>query len=138
MVLKVRIAIDVQGFQSESRCRGIGRYSLSIVRALLNVNQGCEITLVVNGMLSESVQEIRDEFSQCVGVENIRVWYFVPPIRRIDPSNRLRNRLAGQFYEEFVLNLEIDALIVTSFFEYGIKMSTYKVSFWKKIATSKK
>ena len=59
----MRIAIDIQGMQTESRFRGIGRYIGSLLDAFSIVNKEHEVFLVVNASFPESVMELRDRFS---------------------------------------------------------------------------
>ena len=48
----MRIAIDLQGLQSDgSRSRGIGRYTLSLIKSLLSNFPEHEYILVANGEL---------------------------------------------------------------------------------------
>jgi hypothetical protein len=46
----MRIVIDMQGAQTESRFRGIGRYSLSLALAIARQRAHHDIMLVLNGM----------------------------------------------------------------------------------------
>ena len=50
----MRIVIDLQGAQNESRYRGIGRYSLSLAQALARNRGHHEICLALNGAFSRS------------------------------------------------------------------------------------
>ena len=47
----MRIVIDMQGAQTDSRKRGIGRYTLGLAKALLRNRGEHEILLVLNGLL---------------------------------------------------------------------------------------
>ena len=50
----MRIAIDIQGIQSEgSRTRGIGRYAIEIVRNLIKYFPDDDYVLVANGALKD-------------------------------------------------------------------------------------
>ena len=50
----MRIAIDLQGIQSEgSRARGIGRYSLEIIKYIIKDFKEHHIILVANAALSD-------------------------------------------------------------------------------------
>mgnify|MGYP001257491915 CR=1 FL=1 len=67
----MRIVIDLQGAQTESRFRGIGRYSLSFVRALLSQRSQHDFWVVLNGRFGESIGEI-EEALNCL-LESISV-----------------------------------------------------------------
>ena len=45
----MRIVIDLQGAQTESRLRGIGRYSLSLTKGIVRNRGEHEIVLVYSG-----------------------------------------------------------------------------------------
>ena len=51
----MRIVIDMQGAQSESRFRGIWRYSTAFARALVKNAGENEIWLALNGLFPETV-----------------------------------------------------------------------------------
>ena len=50
----MRIVIDLQGAQTESRFRGIGRYSIAIARGIIRNNSRHEIFIALSAMLDES------------------------------------------------------------------------------------
>ena len=54
----MRIVIDLQGAQSESRFRGIGRYSLSLTQAILRHGVGHEIIIALNGMFPDTIEAV--------------------------------------------------------------------------------
>ena len=58
----MRIVIDLQGAQSDSRFRGIGRYTISFTKALIEQAPEHEFFLVLNGAFGESIDAIRDGF----------------------------------------------------------------------------
>ena len=71
-VMALRIAVDMQGAQSESRFRGIGRYAMAFAAALARNAGSHEIWLVLNGAFPESVANIRRTFDSLVPAERIR------------------------------------------------------------------
>ena len=113
----MRIAIDMQGAQTESRFRGIGRYSLSLAQAIVRNCGEHEIILVLNGLFTETIEPIRAMFDGMLAQENIRVWYAPGPIREADPSNRIRREVAERIREAFLTSLQPDIVLVTSLFE---------------------
>jgi glycosyltransferase involved in cell wall biosynthesis len=71
----MRIVIDLQGAQSNaSRNRGVGRYSLNLVRALLRSGSGHEYVLALNGALADSVDDVRAALEPYLGSNRIVVW----------------------------------------------------------------
>ena len=59
----MRIVIDMQGAQTESRFRGIGRYSLALALAMARNAGGHEIWLALNAAFPESISDIRRVFA---------------------------------------------------------------------------
>lgn len=113
----MKIAIDIQGIQSQSRTRGIGRYTLSLVKAILANHGSHEIVLVLNGYFVEAVRQIRDDFRSIIPENDIKIWY---------PSNDIsfnqggieKKRLAAEVTREFfLLEINPDVILVCSLFE---------------------
>ena len=70
----MRIVIDMQGAQTESRFRGIGRYTMSFTQALVRNRGEHEIILALNGLFPDTIEPIRAVFDGMLPQENIRVW----------------------------------------------------------------
>ena len=51
----MRIVIDMQGAQTVSRFRGIGRYTLNFAKSLVHNRGRHEIYLAVNGLFKETM-----------------------------------------------------------------------------------
>jgi hypothetical protein len=94
------IVIDMQGAQTESRFRGIGRYSLSLALAIARQSGAHEIILALNGLFSETIQPIREAFYGVLPQNNILVWDGVGPTRETNPDNRLRREASERLREE--------------------------------------
>ena len=72
----MRILIDMQGAQSESRFRGIGRYTLALVDALLEASgPEHEILFLLNGNFREATLELRKKYADLIKANNFIVWY---------------------------------------------------------------
>ena len=76
----MRIVIDLQGAQTESRFRGIGRYSLSFVRALLNQRSRHDFWVVLNGRFGESIGEIEEALADVLPRDHVRVFETPPGV----------------------------------------------------------
>ena len=90
----MRIVIDLQSAQTESRFRGIGRYSMSLAKAMVRNRGVHEIVIALNGLFPATIEPIRAEFDGLLPQENIRVWYAPVPVREREPGNEGR-RLAA-------------------------------------------
>ncbi|PLY13229.1 MAG: hypothetical protein C0628_07020 [Sulfurimonas sp.] len=113
----MRIVIDLQGAQTESRFRGIGRYSLSLAKAIARNAGEHEIWLALNGAFGESVLSLRDEFRDLIPQERIRVFEVPLPVAEHDPANSNRARVAEIIREYFLEQLNPDVVLLTSLFE---------------------
>lgn len=113
----MRIVIDLQGAQTESRFRGIGRYSLSLTQAIVRNAGRHEILIALSGLFPETIEPIRDAFHDVLSRESIRVWHAPGPTRELDDANSSRRQIAERVREAFLLSLEPDIVLVTSLFE---------------------
>ncbi|MFK4825380.1 glycosyltransferase [Paenochrobactrum sp. BZR 588] len=113
----MRIVFDMQGLQTESRFRGIGRYTQSLVKAVIRQNKSHEIILVLNGMLVDSVAAIRDAFEHLLPAENIVIWQAPVPVSAGLAENKARHDIAELLRERFLKDLRPDIIHITSLFE---------------------
>ncbi|MES2999065.1 MAG: glycosyltransferase, partial [Pseudomonadota bacterium] len=113
----MRIVIDMQGAQTESRFRGIGRYSLSLAQALARCRGEHEVILALNGLFPDTIEPLRAAFDGLIPQDCIRVWSAPGPVRETDPSNRLRREMAEEMREAFLLDMAPDVVLITSLFE---------------------
>lgn len=113
----MRIVIDLQGAQTESRFRGIGRYSLSLALAVVRNRGEHDVHLVLNGLLSDTIESIRNAFDGLLPAENIHVWYAPGPVAEIEPSNLERRKAAELIREGFIASLNPDIVHISSVIE---------------------
>lgn len=113
----MRIVIDLQGAQGSNRSRGIGRYSLSLAKAIARNRGSHEIFLALNGHFSETIDPIRAEFEHLLPPENIFVWNAPGPYHAADDHNGPRRHAAELIRENALASLSPDYVIVTSVFE---------------------
>ena len=113
----MRIVIDLQGAQTESRYRGIGRYTLSLAKAIIRNRGNHEVLLVLNGLLPESIPYIRSEFADLLPHENIHEWHAIGPVNESDANNTWRRESAQLLREAFIQSLAPDVVHIPSLFE---------------------
>jgi glycosyltransferase involved in cell wall biosynthesis len=113
----LRLVIDMQGAQTESRFRGIGRYTTSFIKALIRQCSDHEIVLALNGTLDQSITDIRREFENLLPIENIRVWFAPPGFAEINEGSQTRREIAETVRESFLASLSPDIVLITSLFE---------------------
>ena len=113
----MRIVIDLQGAQTASRSRGIGRYSLSLANAMTRNAGDHEIWLALNSAFLESILDIRHLFDGLIPQERIRVFNVPTPVAECDPTNAWRARAAEKICEHFLRQINPDVIHVSSLFE---------------------
>ncbi|WP_320055536.1 glycosyltransferase [Desulfuromonas thiophila] len=113
----MRILIDLQAAQSQSRFRGIGRYSLAFVRALLQQRTQHEIVIALSGLFPDTLDAIRLSFADVLAPERLRVWYAPGPVREAQSVNAWRRAVAELTREAFLAELQPDVVHVCSLFE---------------------
>jgi glycosyltransferase involved in cell wall biosynthesis len=113
----MRIVIDMQGAQSESRFRGIGRYTIGFALSVVKSRSDHEVLLVLNGLLPEDIEHIRSVFDGFLPQENILVWTAPGPVCASEPDNEDNRNVAELIREAFILSLKPDVIHITSLFE---------------------
>lgn len=113
----MRIVIDLQGAQTESRFRGIGRYALALAKAIVRHRGEHEVLIALNGLFSATIAPIRAEFRDILPRENIRVWHGVGPTRECNPANASNRNISEYLREAAILRMRPDVVLLTSLFE---------------------
>ncbi|MCF6178906.1 MAG: hypothetical protein L3J63_05880 [Geopsychrobacter sp.] len=108
----MRIVIDMQGAQSASRFRGIGRYTLSLVQAMVRLRGDHEVLLALNGLYTDTIEPLRAAFMNLLPPENIRVWDALGPVGAHDYRNDARRKASEIVREAFLSALEPDVVLV--------------------------
>ena len=113
----MRIVIDLQGAQSESRYRGIGRYSLALALEMVRQRGEHEILIVLSGLFPETILPIQDAFKNLLPIENILIWHAPGPVFALGWNNTKRRHQAELIREQFLVNLKPDIVHITSLIE---------------------
>jgi glycosyltransferase involved in cell wall biosynthesis len=113
----MRIVLDLQGAQSQSRYRGIGRYAMSLTRAVARIRGHHEVIVALSGLLPEHVDAIRVELASVLPADHVVVWHAPGPTREYAASNTWRRRAAEEIRESFLASLRPDVVHVFSMFE---------------------
>lgn len=113
----MRIVMDMQGAQSESRFRGIGRYSQSFAQGIVRNRGEHEVILALSGLLPEAIEPIRAAFDGLLPQDNIRVWQAPGPVLEKVAGNEGRRETAELIREAFLASLKPDIIHISSLFE---------------------
>lgn len=115
----MRLVIDLQAAQGESRVRGIGRYSLSL--AIEMAREGArrkhEVLLVFNDQFPASVALMRQTFSGVVPQSKIKVFSVPARLAQMHPENEWRARAAELVREQYLADLQPDIVHIASLFD---------------------
>lgn len=116
----MRIVIDLQGAQTGSRMRGIGKYSMSLARAIaenLKDHDDHKVWILLNGSFPSTIEPIRGAFEGIMPQSRIKVFEIPLPAREMESSNTWRSRASERIREAVISDLNPDILLVTSLFE---------------------
>jgi len=113
----MRIVIDLQGAQTESRFRGVGRYSLSMAKAIITNSKNHQVIIVLNSLFPDTIESIRAYFDKLLPQENIQVWYAPGPVLELNFNNTQRREIAELTREAFIASLQPDIIYIASLFE---------------------
>ena len=113
----MRIVIDMQGAQTGSRFRGIGRYTLSLVKGIARNCGEHEIILALSGLFPETIDFFFQEYAGLLPKENIKKWHALGPTRESQQENKSRREIAELVREAFLIGLNPDVVLITSLFE---------------------
>ena len=114
----MRIVIDMQGAQNDSRFRGIGRYTTEFVKHLILKAQerNIEIVLALNSAFPNSIEPLRAEFGAFLSQKSIVVWDGLINVEYIDPNNTSRRESSELIREAFLNSLNPDLILVSELF----------------------
>ncbi len=113
----MKILLDLQGAQSESRYRGIGRLSRALAGAIVDQARQHDIHLLLNLRLHDNLEELIEEFGKKVRKENIHLLNSLNRVSEQNQENSWRARAAGLIRESLIKRLDIDICHVNSLFE---------------------
>ncbi|MRW92612.1 glycosyltransferase [Duganella sp. FT80W] len=123
----MRIVIDLQGAQSESRFRGIGRYSLALALGVARNAGPHEVWLLLNAALPAAIPDLRLAFAGLVPPERIRLFDAPAPSREHHEPHSPRARAGELLREHAIAELHPDVVLVTSLFEGYVDDSVVSV-----------
>jgi glycosyltransferase involved in cell wall biosynthesis len=113
----MRLVVDLQSTQTESRFRGIGRYSLAFAKSLARLRGNNELLVVLNGTLTEGVEDVRSEFRALLPSNGVRVFFGPSRICVAHGGSKAKKAAAKSIWSSFLSNLQPDLIHVSSIFE---------------------
>jgi len=116
----MRLVLDLQACQTQGGDGAIGRYSLSMARAIARNAGEHEIVIALNGRFPASVEPLRLAFDGLLPRDCVVVFSVPRSIAAIDPANDWRRRAASEVRSSFVAGLGPDVVHASSLF-VGLK-----------------
>jgi len=115
----MRLLIDLQCAQSGSRTRGIGRYALSVLDALLPVAEaaGHEIHLLVNTAFPGTIPELQRRYPDVHAEQRIHAFHGLENSGLYHVSGPWRKAASGVLRDFAIAGLAVDAVFCPSIFE---------------------
>lgn len=115
----MRILVDLQGLQNQSRHRGIGRYVANLARGLLRNRGRHEIRFLLNAAYAEHVEPIISMFDGLADRDDFFIFKVPGPTAALHVENEWRASVSHILYQQLVHNLKVDSLLIGSLFEGG-------------------
>ena len=113
----MRIVLDLQALQTESRSRGIGRYSLSLARSMARHSGPHELYVALSGLFPGTIEPLRAAFEGLISPQSIVVWHTPGPVVELDSANAWRRRAGEVVRGSFLASLKPDVVHIASLFE---------------------
>ena len=113
----MKIVIDLQGAQTESRFRGIGRYSISLAKAIAANAGEHDVYIVLSKSLPCPIEDIRAAFQHLLPQERIVAFSVPDGTAEFRCTSPFRARAAELLREQFLAGLKPDVVLMPSLFE---------------------
>jgi glycosyltransferase involved in cell wall biosynthesis len=113
----MRIVIDMQGLQTGSRYRGIGRYTEALVKAIIRNGKEHEIFLLLNGLFPQTIAPVIKDFSSLLRSQQMKIWEALGPTAYIESDNDWRRVAANYMRQECIRKIAPDIVLLTTLFE---------------------
>src|SRR5215813_12151265 len=120
---RMRIAVDFQACQTDSRDRGIGRYTMSLIEAMSNALQDDdELIICIDTADTQRMRDVRNVLRKR-GIRR-RVAVYGYPYCNVSELSPSILAAAAQLRAKFFESICPDLLLISSFFEFGTRYST--------------
>ena len=114
----MHILIDVQGYQSESKVRGIGRSTLAMSRAIIENAGEHRVSILINGMYPiDNINDVKMAYRDLLTDEDMFIFSAVAPTAYRHIENHGRSKAAQAARDIAIANIAPDIVYVISFFE---------------------
>ena len=111
----MRLLIDLQVCQGAARNRGMGRYSLSLAKAMIAQAGEHEVVIVMSTAFPQELARLRREFRNLLPAESI-VSISMPPGTAIGGNRLWLRDSAERWHRQQLLELKPDVILISSVF----------------------
>lgn len=115
----MRLLVDLQGMQNQSRHRGIGRYVANLARGLLRNRGEHEICFLLNARYPERIDTVIKTFDGLAAPSQFLIFETPGPTAALRVEDEWRAGAAHILYDRLIRDLAPDALLIGSLFEGG-------------------
>jgi len=112
----MRLIFDLFGSQTDSRFRGIGRYTLSLAKAMAAQAGEHDMRLLANGLYLDSVAQFRNEFAGLVP-RGAYASYTHPPMDTRNTDDPVQEKIASALIHTGYQSVGADVMLCASPFE---------------------
>lgn len=116
----MRILIDLQGVQNNSRDRGIGRYSLALAKAIARNAGDHKVFILLNGLFTDTIASVTNAFADLLPANHFLVFNTPGPVSELDEANDWR-RLSAEALREYVIDLLAPDMVLISSLVEGLE-----------------
>src|SRR4051794_36839541 len=113
----MKLVIDLQGTQTESRFRGIGRQTRTLATAIIQQASKHDVHLLFNHALKDGLDDTISYFKHLVPAIQIHVFGIPGNVKENDPANLWRMRAAELAREAYLADMQADIVYLGSLFE---------------------
>lgn len=115
----MRLLVDLQGMQNQSRFRGIGRYVANLTRGLLRGQHGHDLRFLLSSRYADRIGPVIETFAGLADPSQFLVFDLPGPTAALRVEDEWRSGAAHILYDKLVRDLSPDALLIGSLFEGG-------------------
>lgn len=115
----MRLLVDLQGLQNQSRFRGIGRYVANLTRGLLRGQHGHELRFLLSARYPDQIEPVIQTFAGLADPDQFLVFDVPGPTAALRVEDEWRAGAAHVLYDKLIRDLDPDALLIGSLFEGG-------------------
>ncbi|WP_281406638.1 glycosyltransferase family 1 protein [Rhizobium sp. P44RR-XXIV] len=108
----------MQGYQSESKFRGIGRSTLAMSRAIIRNAGPHRVSILINGLFPlQNVEDVRNAYRDILAEEEMFIFSGYGPTAYRNMDNHERFAAVRHARDVAIANIDPDIVYVTSLFE---------------------